>query len=295
MPRPEVATSNSQLHLIKNGSYFLFVQIATVAVFLGRAWQHLYWDAPYRALLWDEQWMRPVLEGVLGWNWQTYVTNLANDAIIQKSIQGIGILYLLAAIAAAGIHRWGRPAIVLLHIGAYGLVFLAFLYMKERFFHLGQFLEYALQFGSPFLLIAIYQKQELTHQLIFWAKIAIALTFVCHGLYAMGYYPRPGEFTSMTMSILHVQEATAVQFLLVMGILDCVAVVMLFLPNQMVQQLGLWYCVAWGLATTLARVWAHWCPAIWTSVLLQWLHESLYRFPHFLIPLALLTTMRNRK
>ncbi len=295
MPRSEVATSSPQLHLIKNGSSFLFVQIATVTVFLGRAWQHLYWDAPYRALLWDEQWMRPVLEGVLGWNWQTYVTNLANDAIIQKSIQGIGILYLLAAIAAAGIHRWGRPAIVLLHIGAYGLVFLAFLYMKERFFHLGQFLEYALQFGSPFLLIAIYQKQELTHQLIFWAKIAIALTFVCHGLYAMGYYPRPGEFTSMTMAILHVQEATAVQFLLVMGILDCVAVVMLFLPNQMVQQLGLWYCVAWGLATTLARVWAHWYPAIWTSVLLQWLHESLYRFPHFLIPLALLTTMRNRK
>ena len=33
------------------------LRLATFALFAGRAWQHLFWDAPFRALLWDKETM----------------------------------------------------------------------------------------------------------------------------------------------------------------------------------------------------------------------------------------------
>lgn len=265
---------------------FILTQIAVVAVFLGRAWQHIYWDAPYRVLLWDEDWMKPIVEGILGWKWEDYVTSLIVDRFIQQFTLGIGGFYIVCAFATIFIHQWKRIARAILWMGSFSLLFLAFLYSKDKFFHLGQLLEYTLQWGSPIFLIILYQQKQCSVQLFFFIKIAIALTFTCHGLYAIGYYPRPGDFTQMTMSVLHTNEVGAIQFLKIAGLLDFIASGLLFVPGK-IGKIALLYCSAWGLATTFVRTLA---PLLLGSsienVLLQSMHESLYRFPHFLIPLV---------
>lgn len=264
----------------------MLIQVAVVAVFLGRGWQHLYWDAPYRVLLWDEDWIKPIVEGIFGWKWEDYVTSLSVDKGIQKFIRLTGGFYIICAFAAIFIRKWKRIATILLSMGSVSLFILAALYCKDKFFHLGQLLEYTLQWSSPIFLIFLYQRQTLDKQLLLAMKIAIAFTFICHGLYAIGYYPRPGDFMQMTMSILNTDETGAIRFLKIAGILDFIASALLFMPGK-TGKAALLYCVFWGLSTTFARIWLP--LMIGTSIeiiLLQSLHDSLYRFPHFLIPFA---------
>lgn len=264
---------------------FLIVQIATIAVFLGRAWQHWFWEAPYRTLLWDENWMRPLIEGLFGTSWETYVTT--SDATIQKFIKSISGFYLICALAAIFIKRWKKVAVIALTIGGCSLIFLAALYCKEKFFHLGQFLEYTLQWSSPFFLIWLFKSQEISPKMIFAMKVAVALTFICHGLYAIGYYPRPVGFMEMTMNILPLTNAEAVIFLKIAGVLDFIASVLIFLPGRIgIGAIG--YCLFWGFSTTIARIWAHFYPDFLQNLFMQWIHESVFRFPHFLIPAAIL-------
>ncbi|HMO38313.1 MAG TPA: hypothetical protein PKC76_03355 [Saprospiraceae bacterium] len=270
---------------LSSRTVFRFVQIATIAVFVGRAWQHLYWDAPYRALLWDENWLRPLVEGVLGGDWGVYVRT--SEQGIERWIRGTGILYLLCALAAAvGAQRWRKPVVALLAIGAANLLLLAALYYKEHFWQAGQLIEYTLQWGSPVFLILLLQTKPPVEQLIRWMRIATALTFVGHGLYAFGYYPRPVLFVEMTMSILQVSDVGAAGFLQIVGILDFVAALLLFVPGKL-GRVALLYCVIWGFLTSVARLWAHFHPAFLDNLLLQWLHEAVMRSPHFLIPAAI--------
>ncbi len=267
--------------------FFLIIQLATVSVFLGRAWQHWRWDAPFRTLLWDEQWMSPIISGLFGWNWIEYIQNPAVDQFIQGSIRGVGVLYFLCALAALGIKKLPRISRIVLWMGAFSLILLALLYCKERFFSVGQFFEYSLQCGSPLLLIYLSKKASPSKNLLLAVKLAIAATFTAHGLYALGYYPRPVHFMEMTMNILGVGEESAILFLNAAGVLDLIISFGIFLPWRWAKYC-LGYAVFWGLATTVARVWAYFNWEWLGAILEQWLHESVMRFPHFLIPLAVL-------
>ena len=64
-----------------------------------------------------------------------------------------------------------------------------------------------------FFLLLLYKESISYKQLVFGLKVAIALTFTCHGLYAVGYYPRPGKFIQMTMTILGTNKEASVIFL----------------------------------------------------------------------------------
>lgn len=269
-------------------SFFRLLQLAAASVFLGRAWQHIYWDAPYRTLLWDEAWMRPLVE-LWGLTWQEYATSPVTNQAIQQFIVYIGWFYVLCALAAIAVKPLGRWARGLLWVGSFGLVVLAALYCKEKFFFIGQFFEYSLQFSAPALLALVAARPQRMHngRFITAIKVLVALTFTCHGLYAIGFYPRPGYFVSMTMNILPISEAGAVRFLIVAGVLDFLLSVLIFLPGRWAK-VGLAYAVFWGTATTLARLWAHFDPSHLDGWLLHWLHESVMRFPHFLLPLLLL-------
>jgi hypothetical protein len=266
-------------------SVFRWIQWAAVAVFLGRAWQHLVFDAPYRALLWDEALMSGLVNRVFGLTWSDFVTDPNVDGYIQLGIQWIGGLFLFAGIAALFIRHIPSWLKVIVGLGGVFLAILAGMYMKEKFFHLGQLLEYSLQVGAPFFLLAAL-KQNLNHRkLVLVMKGAIALTFICHGLYAVGFYPRPGTFMDMTINILGVGNEEAVQFLWAAGILDFLASILIFLPGRW-SKIGLLYCVFWGAATSFARIAGNFYIDFWWSSLHQWLPEMIFRFPHFLIPLA---------
>ena len=269
----------------------ILIQIATVAVFAGRAWQHLFWDAPYRTLLWDEAWMSGIVQGLFGMQWEDYITSMSVDKGIQSVIKGTGIFYLLCALVALFIERLPKWMSKVLLLGAASLTFLAALYCKEKFFSIGQFLEYSLQVGSPLFLYAVVRQQLEWKRLLFFMKIALALTFVCHGLYAINYYPRPGLFVEMCINTFGTSESATYTLLNVAGILDFVLSVLIFFPFRYAQPAVL-YAVFWGFLTSFARVVSFFDISYVGESLHQWLHETIYRFPHFLIPLAVWLLMK---
>lgn len=266
---------------------FLLLQIATACVFLGRAWQHIVWDAPFRALLWDENIMSSVLPIFSSISYEDFISDINIDDQIQISIQAVGWFYMFCALVVIFIRKIPKWFSYILWLGSLSLIILAFLYCKEKFYQWGQFWEYSLQFGAPLFLFFLFQKKEVSLRIIFWMKVAIAITFISHGLYALNYYPRPGQFVDMTINILGVGEETAFQFLNAVGILDFIVAIALFLPNK-ISKYALIYIVLWGLATTVARIWGHFYIDMIGDTLSLWVHESVYRFPHFLIPLAVL-------
>ncbi len=271
-----------------NRRILLIVQLAAIGVLAGRAWQHLWWDAPFRSLLWDEGWMRPIVENWFRIPWQSYITSEQTDAFIDGLVGGFGWFYLLCALVAAFARQLPRPFWYLLPASSAALLFLALLYCKERFFSIGQFFEYTLQFLAPYFLFVMLRQRGIRVRLVWCMRLAIALTFTCHGLYAVGYYPRPGSFVDMTLSILPISEEGAHLFLWWAGILDFVMSGFIILAPAKWIKSFLIYAVLWGFATTVARIWAHFYWEFATESLLQWTFEAVYRLPHFLIPLAVL-------
>lgn len=282
--------------------HFLLLQMATIAVFAGRSFQHLFWDAPYRVLFWDEKWMSGLVSFFIGVDWQSYVTHPTTDKTISLLVVFSGILYALCALVAIFIKRIPRQWHWILLVGAANLILLSLLYTKDKFYHLGQFFEYSLQFGVPIFLyvvagwkrdgVEVKPLKEVSplkrqKRLIFWLKVATALTFTCHGLYAVNYYPRPGNFVDMVINILGVSDTTAFQFLDLVGVLDFIIAIALFVPIRWVVLLAAGYATFWGFGTTIARVWANFYPEFWVESLKMWLHESVFRMPHFLVPLLI--------
>lgn len=270
----------------------IIVQIATVFLFLGRGWQHVFWDAPYRALLWDENWMSDIVEAVLNMSWENYITSSEIDHKIQSFIKGLGWFYFLCGFMAIFIQKWKRVAGVFMILGSISLTFLAALYCKEKFFSVGQFFEYSIQFSTPVLLFMMVKQERMCERIVLFLKIIIAMTFICHGLYAINYYPRPGFFVDMTLNVLNISESNAELFLTTAGILDFVIGIGVFLPFRYSKWI-LIYAVFWGLMTTVARIWANiYFDFFWES-LHQWWYEAAYRFSHFLIPLTLFLFLKD--
>jgi len=264
---------------------FRILQISTIAVFLGRAYQHLFWDAPFRAFLWEEGWLQWWVESFTDMTWKEYATSPDVNRHIQNSIMGHGYFYLVCAFVALFIRQLPKWMGKILGLGSLSLVFLAMLYMKEKFFHAGQFFEYSLQFSSPIFLYCLVYRKTISPKFWLLMKVAIALTFTCHGLYALGYYPRPGVFITMTMNSLGLSQENAVVFLKVAGVLDFIISFGIFLPWRYAKGF-LAYAIFWGFVTALARVWGQFYWQFWETSLHQHAFETVMRFPHFLIPLA---------
>lgn len=263
----------------------LVVQLAAVCLFLGRAGQHLIWDAPYRSLLWDQSLMEPLIEGFTSMSWSEYSTNLDLDDQITAFIRGLGVYYLICALATIGLKKFPGIAQALLIIGVVNLFILALLYTKVKFYSPAQFFEYTVQWSTPLFLILLYRESFSLSTLTSLMKIAIALTFSAHGLYALNVFPRPVEFTEMTMSITGLGEAQALWFLRTAGILDLLLSVLIFTRKRWVVP-ALVYAACWGLATAVARIWANVYWDFLVEGLWQWAPETIMRIPHALIPLA---------
>lgn len=263
------------------------LRVATFALFAGRAWQHLFWDAPFRTLLWDQQVMENLVFSLRGGTWQEYVTSAATDQFIQNTVIGFGIFYALMAVITLVVPKRQLTKFTSLYIlSSVALVFLAFLYSKEKFFHTGQFFEYTIQFLLPlFFCYGLSQRIEPKKWLLFM-KIAIAFTFTAHGLYAIGYYPQPGVFVDMLLNIFNISEATAKSILQIAGVLDFVISITIFIPR--LSTYSLIYAALWGGLTALARVWANFYIEFPLESLHQHLYETVYRLPHMLVTLAAL-------
>ena len=281
--------------LADNHQRLLLIQIARIStffIFIGRAYQHIFRDAPYRALLWSEDLLSGIVENLFHITWEEYVTDLTIADNIYLGIKVVGVFYLFCAIftifANISYKILGR---LFLLGGAFGLTILALLYSKEKFFHVGQFFEYAIQILSPVILYLLLFTEVEIKRIRLLALIAIALTFSCHGLYAIGYYPRPGTFITMTMNILPLSEPSAHTLLKIAGIMDFVIAIGIFIPKT--SFISLIYAFIWGLLTALARVVGHFYIDFLWDTIHQWLWEMIIRLPHGLIPLFVIVLDRK--
>lgn len=280
-----------------NRVYTWCLGLSVLFVLLGRGLQHLFWDAPYRALLWDQA----LLEKPLSWlgiYWQSFVENLGAETVISQFSIALGIFAISTGLfSVAVLIRDNTPQkalnvlFVLLKIATAWLILLAFLYSKSTGYRVGQFIEYASQFLSPIALVWLLQG-KMRHLEKFF-PLAISLTFLGHGLYAIGYYPQPGHFIDMTIAILGTSEQMARNLLRVAGALDILAAILIFLPRAKVPVL--YFCIAWGTVTAFARVAAGLdFSQLWNSIF-YYLPSTIYRLPHGLIPLAYLFFLSHKK
>lgn len=262
----------------------LTLRVATFLLFAGRAWQHLFWDAPFRALLWDQEIMEGWIARITGGTWQEYVTSERADHFIQSAATGFGIFYSLMAVLTLFVTARWKKVKWLYVVSSVSLALLAFLYSKDKFYHVGQFFEYSIQFMLPLFFIFALTRTAALSKLNLAMKIAIALTFTSHGLYAFGAYPQPGVFVDMVIHIFHCSESFAKTFLKIAGVLDFVVSITIFVPR--LARISLLYAALWGGLTALARTWANFYIEFPLESLHQNLYETLYRVPHMLVPLA---------
>jgi hypothetical protein len=255
---------------------------------VGRAWQGVFWDLPLRAFFWDEQ----LLQSVVGWltkdTWQQYVTNqsINIDGFINSLGLGFGFFWGLCAVYSIFMRRpnvWMGRCI---QLGAFSLFLLALLYFKDKFYAWGQLFEYSIQVLGPLFLVYMISGASNTPNFRHVLGLTIAITFFCHGLYALAYYPVPGTWVQWTMDILGLDnDATANNFLYFMGCFDFLAAFGLFFRGT--RSFSLCYCIVWGFATAMARLVGNF---YWDAALMS-LHqhacEASYRLIHASLPLLL--------
>lgn len=245
-------------------------QLIVSLLLLSRGWLTWRWESPIAEVLKDEN------RGA----WITYVVDL------------LGILLMVSALIPwfAGVRR-SRWLCWFLIPATLVLVFDTIARWLSKDMQIAMLIEHSLQVVAPVALL-IYlggkslrspRRELIVRQIL---MIAAALTFVGHGLYAMGYYPVPRNFLTMTTGILPISEEASLVFLEIFGWLDFGVALLLIFPKTRFYGLGYMFC--WGGVTALARIWAYCDKALPYYGLDPWLAETLVRTPHWAIPFWLL-------
>lgn len=208
--------------------------------------------------------------------------------VYKESMKGSNSL-LIAAILGGLIFVWKKPV----KWSIYGLFILSSLFLLiailkfvDSGYQIAQLIELTLQVSVPALL-AFALLHEDKDRLYAFFRLAIALTFLGHGWYALGLiYGQPPHFIEMVVNSLGFLGMTAdiaPYFLLIAGILDMFVVMGMFIPSWIKISAG--YASIWGFLTSAARIAAYvrLGSEFW-SLLARYLPEFLIRFPHFMIP-----------
>lgn len=271
------------------------LKICAFTVFIGRAYQFYFFGAPFRAFFWDESLLSPIVEGLFNTSWYNYATNAKVNSWIEALTKLCsGLLFLAALISLFWDKiKFYRFKKIILSIGLFILLLLAICMVKDKNYDYFQFFELTLQFAAPLLLLLKPDLQNLKHKkTVFALKIAIALTFIPHGLFAMGIPHLPGHFIDMTISLLSVNETQATQFLFVAGLLDLILSLLIFVPK--LSKYALIYMIIWGFLTALARPFSSFNQDFISASLHGSLFLMIYRLSHGIIPLIVLL-MEKRK
>ena len=232
---------------------------STLSLLLGKAWQHIFWDLPF---------------------WIDHFTTFSGIVF------SISFTLLFFYKRKTAFLKW------MLKISGVILITLSIFLWREKNFQIGQLIEHCSQVISPFLLIFILFRQANFNHLILPIKIAIALTFIGHGLYAFGYHPQPDHYVDMVLNIFPFSESTAKSFLKVAGSLDFLVAILIFVPSTF--RFVIWYIFIWALLTSLARIVANLDTDLLLTSLHRWLFEVLVRVPHFGLALALIVNNKNK-
>jgi hypothetical protein len=237
-------------------------------------------------MIWNESLCSPIIE-FFGLEWKNYLNSNAPDHLFNVMTKLTISIFSICSITLFTIQKTFRT--LFLWMTTIVLFLLALASAWEQNFRIGMLLEHCIQFGTPALFLL--SPQSLRTSRI--GLLLIALTFLGHGLYAIGFYPQPGYFVDMFINTIQVNEFTAKTLLKSAGILDIVLIPPLFHPK--LRRYALIYFTIWGFLTAFARVWANVYEDFFFENLHQWGWQFILRIPHGLIPLAFLMQFSKEK
>lgn len=270
----------------------LILFLASFLIFFGRSMQLILWDAPFRELIWDERLMKPIVHDIFGMSWQDYATDLSVDIKVQRTVQAIGWIILSGAISVILLYFSKKRIFrIPIYIASTFVLLIVFMEFKEKFFHSAQIIEGTIQIFTPICFILLLTT-KIRHIKLF-LKIIIGLTFLGHGLYAIGVYATPGNFVDMTIILLGVNEEQAKLFLHIVGWLDIIIFPLLFITKTI--KPALWYAIIWGILTALARIIYYLELTNFELNSFFMVHDTLFRLAHGLVPLALYFYLNHQK
>jgi len=187
------------------------------------------------------------------------------------------------------VSRFRRVRVLLLLLGGWALMGLAALSWLDVGLKAAMFIEHASQFLGPMVLVYAARLDAFDGAAGYLARLAIALTFVGHAAFAVGWYGLPGPFLTMMMNILGVEQVMAIRLLFLAGVFDMVVAVWvvagMLRPGS--DRVALMYAALWGTVTAIARMWSGMESGQILSGLDLWLHETAIRLIHGGLPLAL--------
>lgn len=269
-----------------NKHLLLLLKFTCICFFIGRGWEHFSFNPPYRVFLWNEDLLGGFINMFTPITWQEYVESIKINAFIDLCIQGIGVFYLVMAFVTVFIKSWHKKLAKFYFLASFMMAFLAFTLFVDKGFRIGQFIEQSLQILTPSLFALVYLYKIEIKNLINPIKIAIAFTFIGHGLFAVGFYPVPGNFVDMCISFFGFSETEAFAFLRMIGAIDLGCALLLFLPK--LEYVALIFMSIWGSATASARILSNIDSDLLNMSISQWWFELVYRIPHGFIPVMLL-------
>ncbi len=285
-----------KLGRLRSAGILRLLWIAVVCLVLGYAFRAFSADLPFRSLLWDEGLLRPWVERG-GGTWAGWVGAQGGGNKLGYCLKLVFLAILSWAFLSLLRATENRPPYRSMLVLSLLLGTIILLQTKENFWRWGYFVEHALQIASP-LVLAAYWRSGLTASLHLGIRLLIALTFIGHGLYAVGFYPVPHHFLWMfSEGMAHapiralcagavLTEGAVRTALKIAGFLDFFSALLLLLPFRKLQLLGLLWIIPWALLTTMARWWSYADASTLSDLLIFWTPEVLLRCPHFLLPLV---------
>ncbi len=200
---------------------------------------------------------------------------------------GIPLLLPIGTLKKTKVHLLLLPSTILLFITSYAS-FIHSGYVPE------QLIEHGIKLLTPlFLLRQLALNFSNMNEIIISLKILIALTFIGHGLFALGAHYVPSGFIEMTTEILGIPVSSSYLFLKIIGYIDILFALLIFtnFPIKFVY----FYLIFWGLLTAIARL----VYGIMTNEgsmteIIYWASNMVYRLPHGIIPLILFRLYRPK-
>lgn len=265
----------------------LALRLAVFLEFLGRAWQHLFLGSSFREFFWNYRFFGPFIENFSSLTWSQYLIDKDWELAISSLEMGVGFLFLAAAVQALTLRGSGLWLVKTASIFLLPIAWMHFLGNPYNTFLL---LEFSAQASAPILLILIARQR---YNIYLATMVVVSVTFTCHGLYAIGAFPVPQKFISMCQGTLGLDKVASLRFLVAAGLLDFLAVVLIWFKST--RKWGLFYMVFWGFITAFARIWANFYSFDPWNSLWHWTPEFLFRAPHFLLPLSLVFAKVKQK
>jgi len=201
------------------------LQITTLILFTGRAWQHLFWDAPYEYLFSPQYGFTPWFVG--------------------KLTMGLGWFYVLGIIFCLTLDtrdkKWGYTFVF--HSAA--LLLLAHMYRAQNACELPTFFLYVSQFATPVIFYLLQFTKTSISRIMGLLKIALTLTLGGYAWYAFGFhFGQKPEWLEGLQASFGLSETLASNILIGKGITEILLILLLWVrPLQKIAFAGI---LVWG-------------------------------------------------